>query len=176
MQEKMSGVTFENVLKEIESRGKNMIMLGCFAERAREQGYFTVAAKLDAIVRQEREHCRVLYRLLENGEEVDTLANLIYCAGELHRSGRRLREEFKSVAESEGFGYIAGIFDEISKVDGRTEEELKAVMSDLKVGKLYAGDRIAKWQCIKCGYFCDSSHAPEICPLCASQKGFFVKR
>ena len=44
--------TYENVSKELESRGKNALLLNCFAERAREQGYFTIAAKFDTIVRQ----------------------------------------------------------------------------------------------------------------------------
>ena len=73
--------SYANVAKEIENRGKNMLLLNCFAERAREQGYFSVGAKFDSIVRQEREHCRSLYRIMEDGNDIDTLANLIYCAG-----------------------------------------------------------------------------------------------
>ncbi|MDE6188860.1 MAG: hypothetical protein K2G37_01060 [Clostridia bacterium] len=168
--------TYENVSKELESRGKNALLLNCFAERAREQGYFTIAAKFDTIVRQEREHSRVLYRIMEDGNDIDTLANLIYCAGELHRSSERLAQEFSKTASEEGFDYVSRVLDEISKVDSRTEEEIKGVMGDLKVGKLYSSDAVSRWQCIKCGYSVEGKSAPEMCPLCSSQKGFFLRR
>lgn len=167
--------TYENVIKEIESRGKNMAILNVFAERAREQGYFTVAQKLDTVARQEREHCRVLYRIMQDGEDIDTLANLIYCAGQLHASAQRLKDCFAVTAREEGFEYICKIMDEISKVDSNTEEEFKTIMSDLKAGKLYRDCKILKWQCLKCGFTSQGAEAPESCPLCASQKGFFCK-
>jgi rubrerythrin len=168
--------SYANVAKEIENRGKNMLLLNCFAERAREQGYFSVGAKFDSIVRQEREHCRSLYRIMEDGNDIDTLANLIYCAGELHRSADRLRDAFGKTASEEGFSYLANVINEIAKVDSRTEEEIKCIMSDLKVGKLYSSDTATRWQCIKCGCGNESESAPEICPLCGSQKGFFIRR
>lgn len=168
--------SYANVAKEIENRGKNMLLLNCFAERARTQGYFTVAAKFDSIVRQEREHCRALYRIMEDGNDIDTLANLIYCAGELHRSSERLRGAFGKTASEEGFSYLSKVMNSIADVDSKTEEEIKSVMSDLKVGKLYCSDYPARWQCIKCGYGNESDSAPEFCPLCNSPKGFFVKR
>ena len=158
--------TYENIVKELESRGKNMAVLSVFSDRAREQGYFTVADRLDTIAKQESEHCKVLYRIMQEGDEVDTLANLIYCAGQLHASAKRRQE---------GFEYIAGVIDEVAKVDSATEEELKGVMSDLKVGKLYKDSKIVKWQCIKCGYLSHGADAPQMCPLCSSQKGYFQK-
>ena len=167
--------SYESVSKEIQNRGKNMLLLNCFAERAREQGYYSVAAKFDSIVRQEREHCRVLYRIIEDGNDIDTLANLIYCAGELHRSSERLGAICQT-ATSEGFDYLSNTLCNISKVDSRTEDEVKCIMSELKVGKLYSCDTIARWQCMKCGFSCEGKSAPETCPLCSSQKGFFIRR
>ena len=167
--------TYKNIIKEIESRGKNMAVLSVFSDRAREQGYFTVADRLDSIARQESEHCKVLYRIMQEGDEVDTLANLIYCAGQLHASAKRLKDAFAVTARQEGFEYIAKVIEEVAKVDSATEEELKGVMSDLKVGKLYKGSKIVKWQCLKCGYTSRGADAPEMCPLCSSQKGFFQK-
>lgn len=167
--------TYKNVVKEIESRGKNMAILGVFSERAREQGYFIVADRLDEIARQEREHCRTLYRIMQDGDDIDTLANLIYCAGQLHASSERLKEQFASAARQEGLDYVAGIFDEIAGVDSDTEALLKEVMSDLRVGKLYQSDKAVKWQCLKCGCSREGAEAPQLCPLCSSQKGFFKK-
>ena len=167
--------TYKNIIKEIESRGKNMAALSVFSERAREQGYFTVADRLDTIARQESEHCKVLYRIMQEGDEVDTLANLIYCAGQLHASAKRLKDAFAVTARQEGFEYIAKVIEEVAKVDSATEEELKGVMSDLKVGKLYKDGKIVKWQCLKCGFTSHGADAPEMCPLCSSQKGFFQK-
>ena len=167
--------TYENIIKEIESRGKNMAVLGVFSDRAREQGYFTVADRLDEIARQESEHCRALYRIMQEGDEVDTLANLIYCAGQLHASAERLKEAFAVTARQEGFEYIAGVIEEVAGVDSATEEELKGVMEELKTGKHYKDGKAVKWQCIKCGYSSQGAEAPQMCPLCASQKGFFKK-
>lgn len=167
--------TYENVIKEIESRGKNMALLRVFSDRAKAQGYFTVAHKLDEVTKQESEHCAVLYRIMQEGDEIDTLANLIYCAGQLNASSARLRTQFVATAKEEGFDYIAGVIDEIAKVDTQTEMQLKEIMEELRVGKLYVGDKSTAWQCIKCGCSVENSNAPDICPLCASQKGFFAK-
>ena len=167
--------TYENIIKEIESRGKNMAILAVFADRARQQGYFTVADRLEEIADQEKEHCKVLYRIMQEGDEIDTLANLIYCAGQLHASAKRLKDAFVVTAKQEGFEYVAGVIEEIANVDSEVEEDLKKVMSDLKVGKLYKDNKIVKWQCIKCGYTSQGADAPQVCKLCSSQKGFFKK-
>ena len=167
--------TYQNIITEIESRGKNMAVLSIFSDRAREQGYFTVADRLDTIARQENEHCRALYRIMQEGDEIDTLANLIYCAGQLHASAERLRDAFAVAARQEGFEYIATVLEEVAGVDSATEEELKGVMEELKTGKLYKDAKAVKWQCIKCGYSSKGAEAPQICPLCSSQKGFFNK-
>lgn len=167
--------TYENVIKEIESRGKNMALLRVFSDRATAQGYHSVANKLDEIARQESEHCSVLFRIMQDGEEIDTLANLIYCAGQLNASSARLRTQFVTTAKEEGFDYIASVIEEIAKVDAQTEAQLKDIMEELKIGKLYVGDRSTLWQCLKCGCEVCNSAAPHICPLCASQKGFFCK-
>lgn len=167
--------TYENIVKEIESRGKNMAALGIFADRARQQGYFTVADRLDEIARQESEHCKALFRIMQEGNEIDTLANLIYCAGQLHASADRLRDAFAVTAREEGFEYIAGVIEEVAGVDSATEEDLKCVMEELKSGKLYKDAKVVKWQCGKCGYSQENSAPPQICPLCGSQKGYFKK-
>ena len=168
--------TYHNIIKEIESRGKNMATLSVFSDRAREQGYFTVADRLDEIARQESEHCKALYRIMQEGNEIDTLANLIYCAGQLHASAERLKEAFAVTARQEGFEYIASVIEEVAGVDSATEEQLKEVMEELKTGKLYKDAKAVMWQCGKCGYSAKGSSAPQICPLCSSQKGYFRKK
>ena len=167
--------TYANIVKEIESRGKNMAILSIFSDRAREQGYFTVANALDEIVRQESEHCKALYRIMQEGNEVDTLANLIYCAGQLHASAERLKDAFAVTARQEGFEYVANVIEEVAGVDSATEERLKEVMEDLKSGNLYKDSKVVGWQCLKCACSTQGSTAPQICPLCGSQKGFFKK-
>lgn len=175
MRDSNKSLTYENVIKEIESRGKNMALLRVFSDRAKAQGYHSVASKLKEVARQESEHCAVLFRIMQEGEEIDTLANLIYCAGQLNASSARLRTQFVATAKEEGFDYIAGVIEEIAKVDSETEAQLKEIMQQLKVGKLYVGDKSTLWQCLKCGCEVQNSAAPQICPLCASQKGFFHK-
>ena len=167
--------TYENIVKEIESRGKNMAVLGVFADRAREQGYFTVADRLEELARQDSEHCRALYRIMQEGDEVYTLANLINCAGQLHASAERLKDAFAITARQEGFEYVAGVIEEVAKVDSATEEQLKGVMEELKTGKLYKHGKTAQWHCIKCGCSTQGAEAPDMCPLCSSQKGFFKR-
>lgn len=42
-------------------------------------------------------------------------------------------------------------------------------------GKLFVSDAACKWMCLNCGHIFEGTNAPEICPVCRHDKGYFIR-
>ena len=38
----------------------------------------------------------------------------------------------------------------------------------------YKGTEVRKWMCTNCGYIHEGNLAPELCPVCRHEKGYFL--
>ena len=45
----------------------------------------------------------------------------------------------------------------------------------LKENKLFVNDIECDWMCLNCGHILKTKNAPEMCPVCSHEKGYFVR-
>ena len=83
--------------------------------------------------------------------------------------------KFSEIAEQEGFSNISKIFSNIANVE-KTHGDRFGKFADLyEQGKLFVSEIETQWMCLNCGYIFTGTKAPEKCPICKHDRGFFVR-
>ena len=103
----------------------------------------------------------------------DTKANLADAAAGEHGEWTSMYPEFARVAREEGFDKIARLFDAVGKIEKEHDERYKILLSNVEEGKVFRRDEKIIWQCLNCGYVCESPQAPAKCPVCEHPQSFF---
>lgn len=176
--------TEQNLLKAFagESQARNRYTY--FAGQARKDGFLQIAAIFEETANQEKEHAKRFFSFLEGGEveitacypagKVGTTAeNLAAAAGGEHEEWTALYPEFAKVARAEGFPAVAAVFDKICIAEKHHEERYRALLENVRAGKVFKKGQKTTWACRNCGYLHEGEEAPKACPACAHPQEHF---
>ncbi len=159
----------------------------------RNEGFTAMAEILDTLAYNEFNHARMFYTYLQKAstkpidnidicsgypfrEKWDVLQNLELATMDENTEATKTYPEYARIAHEEGFGEIADLFTQISKVEAKHAKILKELHTQMKSGTLYKRDRPTIWCCGGCGHEQEGTQAPTKCPLCgASQDVFMLK-
>ena len=143
-----------------ESQARNKYTY--FASKAKKEGYEQIASIFQETADNEKEHAKLWFKLLHDGEVPTTVENL------------------KAAAEGENFEWT-DMYDrmakeakeEVGKIEKEHEERYKKLLENIEEGLVFSkdGDRI--WKCRNCGHIVIGKSAPEICPVCSHPKAYF---
>lgn len=156
---------------------------------AREQKMHVIDEVFTYTANQEKEHAEIFYGFLKefNGETnsfdggfpvnttTDILSLLRAAEHNEYEEFDDVYKEFAQVAKDEGFAQISATFDLIAKIERTHSERFKAFAELLENGKLFSCDNDCNWICLNCGHIHSGKNAPEICPVCQHEKGFFMR-
>ncbi len=164
-----------------ESQARNRYTY--YAGKARKAGYEMIAAIFLETAENEKEHAKVFFTHLGEGEaEIvagypfhlgDTLSNLKAAASGENFEWTTLYQNFAAVAEQEGFMEIAISFREIAKVEKFHEARYQALVAHLENNTAFHRDAPIKWHCRNCGYVVSGKNAPETCPSCKHPRAYY---
>lgn len=157
-----------------ESQARNKYTY--FAEKAKEEGYVQIAKIFKETAKNEREHAKLWFKLLHGGKIEDTAANLKAAAEGENYEWTDMYANFAKEAKEEGFNDIAFLFEKVAKIEAEHEERYKQLLANLEGGKVFEKEEKVTWQCINCGFTCNTEKAPELCPVCKYKKAFFEIR
>ena len=168
----LKGTRTEKNLREAfagESMARNLYTY--FASVAKKEGYEQMAAIFLETAENEKEHAKLWAKAL--GEIGDTAANLLSAAEGENYEWTSMYKEFEQVAREEGFDELADTFHEVAEVEEEHEKRYRALLANLKEGRVFKRDTEVKWQCRNCGYIHTGKEAPNLCPACAHPKAHF---
>ena len=165
-----------------ESQARNRYSF--FASQARREGYEQIAAIFAETAENEKEHAKRLFKFLEGGEVQihasfpagvigDTASNLEAAAKGENYEHTQMYPEFARVAREEGFPEIAAVFEAIAVAEREHERRYRALLENIREGKVFRKDRPVKWRCRNCGYVHEGTEAPERCPSCDHPRAYF---
>ena len=165
-----------------ESQARNRYSF--FASQAKKEGYEQIAAIFSETAENEREHAKRLFKFLEGGEVQiqasfpagvigDTASNLEAAAEGERYEHTQMYPEFARVARQEGFPEIASVFEAIAVAEREHERRYRALLENIREGKVFRKDRPVKWRCRNCGYVHEGTEAPERCPSCDHPRAYF---
>lgn len=170
-----------------ESQARNRYTFA--AEQARKQNLYVIEAVFRFTADQEKEHADIFYQHLQDvaGEEItidgDFPVDISPAVVQLLRKARHNEyneyenayRSFAETAQREGFSKIAATFRMIAEVEKTHGDRFDAFADLLEQNKLFISDTECGWMCLNCGHTFNGTQAPERCPVCDHDRGYFIR-
>ena len=131
---------------------------------------------LDEIVHNEKEHGKIWFKQLNEGDVPDDLENLLDAYEGEKLEHLEMYPYFSNIAKEEGFNEIAKLFEEIGKIEGYHMQKFKKLRNSLKQETNFKNEEETIWKCLNCGYQYTGNIAIDICPICNHPKKHFTKQ
>ena len=157
-----------------ESQARNKYTY--YASKAKKDGYVQIAQIFEETANNEKEHAKIWFKLLHDGGIPTTVENLKDAAAGENYEWTEMYAEFAKVAKEEGFDHIAALFEMVAKIEKEHEERYKKLLANIEGGLVFSRDGDMMWICSNCGHVHIGKDAPEICPVCAHPKAYFMMK
>lgn len=157
-----------------ESQARNKYTY--YASQAKKDGYEQIAAIFEETASNEKEHAKIWFKLLHEGQVPDTITNLEDAANGENFEWTDMYAEFSKTAKEEGFDRISYLFDEVGKIEKEHEERYLKLLENVKVGMVFKRVVPKMWICRNCGHIHYGEKAPNACPVCDHPKSYFEEK
>ncbi len=171
-----------------ESQARNRYTFA--ASQAKKEGLQLIENVFLYTAGQEKEHAEVFYNHLRAmaGETIvidnagypidlaDSTLQLLRMAQ--HNEYQEHDVEYKRFgdkAKEEGFAEIAASFHMIAEIEKIHGDRFGKFADFLEQNKLFVSDVETGWICLNCGHIYTGKEAPEQCPVCHHDKGYFIR-
>lgn len=182
--------TKNNLLKAFAGECQARMRYELAAAIAKQQKLPIIERLFKFTAEQEKEHAEIFYNHLKQvfNEEtvsieasypIDINDDLVYLLGqaEIHENDEAevIYKSFGDEAKNEGLQQVATSFYMISDIEKFHHERFKKYKELLSCGKLFIGENSQQWMCLNCGFIYEGNLAPENCPVCKHEQGYFIK-
>ena len=144
-----------------------------YASKARKDGYNQIADLFEETAGNEKEHAKIWFKLLHDGEIADTMTNLKDAAEGENYEWTDMYAGFAKEAKEEGFTKIAALFEMVAKIEKSHEERYRNLLKNIEDGIVFSRDQEMIWQCANCGHIVIGKKAPQVCPVCNHPQSYF---
>ena len=141
-----------------------------YASKAKKDGYEQIAELFTETALNEKEHAKLWFKFLHEGDIPTTTTNLADAAAGENYEWTDMYDAMAKQAIEDGFPVK---FRGVGAIEKRHEERYRKLLQNIEEGIVFSkdGDRI--WQCRNCGHIHIGKSAPEVCPVCNHPKSFF---
>lgn len=154
-----------------ESQARNKYTY--YASKAKKDGYVQIAALFEETANNEKEHAKIWFKLLHNGEVPSTEANLLDAAEGENYEWTDMYDRMAKEADEEGFHDLADRFRKVGAIEKRHEERYRKLLEDVKTKQVFEKSTVTVWECRVCGHIVVGTKAPEVCPVCKYSQAYF---
>ena len=144
-----------------------------YASKAKKDGYEQIAELFTETALNEKEHAKLWFKFLHEGDIPTTTTNLADAAAGENYEWTDMYDAMAKQAIEDGFPELAVKFRGVGAIEKRHEERYRKLLQNIEEGIVFSkdGDRI--WQCRNCGHIHIGKSAPEVFPVCNHPKSFF---
>ncbi len=174
---RLEGTKTEENLKAAfagESQARNKYTY--YASKAKKEGYVQISNIFTETADNEKEHAKLWFKLLHDGDVPDTLTNLADAAAGEKFEWTDMYAKMAQDAREEGFNDIAVLFDKVGAIEKEHEERYNKLASNVKSEEVFKKRESVCWICTNCGHIHTGESAPELCPVCSHPKAYFEVR
>ena len=168
--------TYENLKTAFAGECQARTKYTYFASKAKKEGYEQIADIFMETAENEKEHAKIWFKLLNDGDIPDTKTNLLNAADGEAYEWTDMYDEFAKVAEEEGFTKIAFLFRSVGEIEKHHEERYRKLLKNIEDEVVFSSDGDTIWICRNCGHVVVGPKAPEVCPVCNHPKSYFEKK
>lgn len=165
--------TEENLLAAFAGESEARNKYTYYASKARKEGYVQIANIFEETAANEKEHAKIWFKLLHNGEIPTTTDNLKDASEGENFEWTDMYDRMAKEAKEEGFDHIAYLFEAVGKIEKEHEARYKKLLENVEDGLVFSKDGDKIWKCRNCGHIVIGKNAPEICPVCSHPKAYF---
>lgn len=181
--------TRDNLMRAFagESQARNRYTFA--AAQAAEQKLYVLEQIFTFTANQEKEHAEIFYGLLKEmaGENIhvdgsypvdfdESMEGLLWMAKHNETEEHDVvYKTFGDKAREEGFEPIARIFYQVAEIEKSHAERFGRYADWMEQGRLFHADAGQRWMCLNCGYIHEGPQAPQVCPVCGHEQGYFVR-
>ena len=171
MQDLKGSKTYDNLLIAYagESQARNKYTY--FASKARQEGYMQIAKIFEETANNEKEHAELWYKYFAGIGTTEE--NLVTAAEGEHYEWSEMYADMAKVARDEGFMEIAKQMEGVAHIERFHEDRYLTLKNNIEKGIVFKRDEEVTWMCDNCGHQLNAKEAPEICPVCHHQRGYF---
>jgi rubrerythrin len=157
-----------------ESQARNKYTY--YASKARKDGFEQVGALFEETANNEKEHAKIWFKQLHNGDVPGTVENLKDAvAGETYEYSD-MYKHFAEVAEEEGFKQIAMLFKMVGDIEQHHAERYQELLDNVQDDSVFHKDHEVIWICRNCGHVYYGKDALKVCPVCGHPESFMELR
>ena len=127
-----------------ESQARNKYSY--YASKARKDGYQQIADIFEETAANEKEHAKIWFKLLHDGEVPDTATNLADAAAGENYEWTDMYAGFAKEAREEGFTHIAFLFEQVAKIEKEHEERYRKLLANVEGGLVFSRDEEKIWR------------------------------
>ncbi len=181
--------TKDNLMRAFagESQARNRYMFA--ADEAKKQKLPVIEAIFTYTANQEQEHAEIFYRHLkelsgntihiDGGYPIDIsedISKLLRMAQHNeYEEHDDVYKNFADKAKEEGFLQVESSFRLIAEIEKVHGDRFGRFAEYLEQNKLFVSDVKTGWFCLNCGYIYEGTKAPESCPVCHHDQGYFIR-
>ena len=118
-----------------ESQARNKYSY--YASAAKKAGFNQIAAFFEETAGNEKEHAKIWFKLLHDGDISDTMKNLEDAAAGENYEWTEMYAEFAKTAKEEGFDKIAALFEGVAKIEKTHEERYLKLLANIQNGEVF---------------------------------------
>lgn len=189
MAELKNSVTKENLLRAFAGECQAWRRYELAAGQAKNQKLQVLYWLFNYTANQEKEHAEIFYNHLQafHGQEISMCANypidhstdlavLLDCAAK-HEADEynSIYKSFGDKAKEEGFTAIASSFHMIAEIEKIHSERFARYARLMHQNQLFDNGTPTTFICLNCGHIHHAMGAPQICPVCSHDQGYFVR-
>ena len=157
-----------------ESQARNKYTF--YASKAKKDGYEQIAALFEETANNEKEHAKIWFKLLHDGEVPTTTVNLKDAADGENYEWTDMYQSFAKTAREEGFDHIANLFESVGEIERHHEERFKKLLKNIEDEVVFSSEGDSIWICRNCGHIVIGKSAPKVCPVCNHPQSYFERR
>lgn len=163
--------TYDNLLIAYagESQARNRYTY--FAAKAKEEGYRQIAKIFEETASNEKEHAELWYKHFAGIGTTEE--NLLVAAEGEHYEWSEMYADMAKVARDEGFTEIAEQMEGVAAVEKHHEDRYLKLRENIEQNKVFSREKDVEWICANCGHQHFGKAAPDICPVCFHDRGYF---
>ena len=168
--------TEENLMTAFagESQARNKYTY--YASKAKKEGYEQIAELFLETAENEKEHAKLWFKYLHDGDVPTTVENLKDAAKGEHEEWTNMYKEFAQIAREEGFDEIAAKFELVGRIESTHEQRYLELLDKVEGKKVFIAEDVVVWKCRNCGHLHIGKSAPEVCPVCKHPQAYFELR
>ena len=144
-----------------------------YASKAKKEGYVQISNLFIETALNEKEHAKMWFKYLHDGEVPATTQNLEDAANGENYEWTDMYDRMAKEAEEEGFKEIAAKMRMVGAIERHHEERYRQLLKNINDEIVFSREGDVIWQCANCGHIVIGKKAPKICPVCNHPQSYF---